>query len=793
MSRWLSQVNNFFEQLDDQAETYVEENINTQVGGEEEHDESANLDSILASRGLAISNEDDDLALTPTKEAVVEATQVDQPEEELPETVVATDTNNQQQESTITEVESAEPSPVEEKPVKELSGQPSAERSVEKEAESTTGTGGAEKTAKTPEKQVTAPPEVAPKKVGKGDESDAKPTPKTKEDKKHVPVEKKGTPAKQAKATPTQQKPKSPAQAKAAVKSPPPAKQSKPKPPAPTPPPKQTPTPKSAPVPPPKVDPNPTLVKEAREAQKEVRTLRKHMLALNKQLETAEAEVTAQRKELEQAGAFMEKDRAKARTERDNERKRHAEELSSVQTQHETTLMEQKTRMEKQLADMAHKLRDMEQTRMQEGGNWDKELQGAVDREQSLRQKNAMLEDEKETFLAQIETLQTQQVTLGDRIESLSQAADSAMEREREAEERLDQALSVHAHQISQRQSRESELERTIAELGAAMAAGRNMENSRLSDLQKAKLEASDTAGGENTSQDSGLRVRLDMALHDLETAQANLDLERQRTEALQRELKDISNERTEEATNHRMRQNKYDRQISELTLQVSRLQQQASADDGGSGNAKGSTKDESSEVHALRGQIKELSEEILLRREKMGSYSSEIAAMKSRLKTALDRAEKAEVALEETLAGQSSDSLDRMERASPSSGNTMRRRGGGRPNSGTTTISAAMKLEGGGKKAVDALDTFSVSTGKYLRANPFARAAFISYLVMLHLWTFVVIFFHAHNFEDMHRDTMDMPHGPDALMRNQLGVGGKAMAAAVTAAKAATGDQKQP
>ena len=62
--------------------------------------------------------------------------------------------------------------------------------------------------------------------------------------------------------------------------------------------------------------------------------------------------------------------------------------------------------------------------------------------------------DEKATFLAQIHTLQSQQIALGDRIESLTQTADSAMEREREAEERLDQALSVHAHQISQRQVR---------------------------------------------------------------------------------------------------------------------------------------------------------------------------------------------------------------------------------------------------------------------------------------------------------------------------------------------------
>ena len=62
--------------------------------------------------------------------------------------------------------------------------------------------------------------------------------------------------------------------------------------------------------------------------------------------------------------------------------------------------------------------------------------------------------EEKSTYLSQITTLQGQQEMLGSRLESLTQTADSAMEREREADERLDAALSVHAKQISQRQVR---------------------------------------------------------------------------------------------------------------------------------------------------------------------------------------------------------------------------------------------------------------------------------------------------------------------------------------------------
>ena len=61
-----------------------------------------------------------------------------------------------------------------------------------------------------------------------------------------------------------------------------------------------------------------------------------------------------------------------------------------------------------------------------------------------------------------------------------------------------------------------------------------------------------------------------------------------------------------------------------------------------------------------------------------------------------------------------------------------------------------------------------------------------MTYLIVLHVYVFVILIYHAHNFEDIHRDVTDLPHGPDALLQKQLGAGGQAMAAAVTAAKEA-------
>lgn len=55
------------------------------------------------------------------------------------------------------------------------------------------------------------------------------------------------------------------------------------------------------------------------------------------------------------------------------------------------------------------------------------------------------------------------------------------------------------------------------------------------------------------------------------------------------------------------------------------------------------------------------------------------------------------------------------------------------------------------------------------MRRNPLARGGFILYLLLLHLWTFVVIVFHAHNYEHVHGDFgggKQLPHGPHALMQ---------------------------
>ena len=170
---------------------------------------------------------------------------------------------------------------------------------------------------------------------------------------------------------------------------------------------------------------------------------------------------------------------------------------------------------------------------------------------------------------------------------------------------------------------------------------------------------------------------------------------------------------------------------------------------------------------------------------------------MKHRLKSAVDRANK----LEDDLANAHSsngqgDSFDSMER-----GKLSRRKRTGAANTGS--IRSAMRLDStAGDRSekigqvVDVVDSFAVSTGtlyfasraqdyenvvsiciphfllllsigslgKYLRRNPLARAGFIFYLMLVHLWCFAILFYHSHSLEF----AGEVSHGPHAMVMQQ-------------------------
>jgi hypothetical protein len=431
MSRWLSSVNNLLEKLDDRVETVVEERAG--LAQEDDDDDgdvegggrsvkaTAALHHILAKRGLSSvdsqdddDDDDDENVKDDDREQDVELG-ADQEESGSPELTLQSGSQKDGAEPDILEpVEKASPSQQVDA-TEEKEQTPKSFGSHHDAAESYVPTTNDNPTIDNETSQAckdTHPPTAPPKQASSKDleskvEAQSKATPVNPPPNVSTPIKKQTSGVSH--------------------------------------PPRGTPT---------RSQKERELTLEAKEAQKEARTLRRHVVSLNEQLEAAENELQAQRKELERAAERIEKDRIRNKEEKEASVKRQAQEIAVLKEQNEKTLKEQQARFEEQIKEYRKRLTEVENKRQQEGGDWNKEISQAIDREQEMRLAVSVLEDEKAVLLSRISTLEGQQTALGSRLESLTQAADNAMEREREAEDRLDSLLNQHARQISQRQVR---------------------------------------------------------------------------------------------------------------------------------------------------------------------------------------------------------------------------------------------------------------------------------------------------------------------------------------------------
>jgi chromosome segregation ATPase len=141
-----------------------------------------------------------------------------------------------------------------------------------------------------------------------------------------------------------------------------------------------------------------------------------------------------------------------------------------------------------------------------------------------------------------------------------------ARERERNAEEQLDKVLSLHARQLGMRQKRESELEQTVADLGAALVVAKGK-------VERAGMAESSAGEGGREQEEEGLKERLADSQDEIEMLRAQLTLERQRCVTLHSELQDLAKEQADEISAAHARQRHYERKISDLTTLVAKVQ----------------------------------------------------------------------------------------------------------------------------------------------------------------------------------------------------------------------------
>lgn len=660
MSRWLNKVGDFLEKLDDKAEKVVDEKLLLAKGQDDEEDasfENMRVATILAARGLNDTEEDDGkpvAAVTDEQENVFEGFNeeltVTDETTKVPMYLDETLTESAEQKNTAAEV-TDDPTALKGEDFA-IASEPSTDEITETPPE---------KEADTAEETETNSTQVDPTTEGT-----------------------------QADAALVETPPSTAGSIKAPVVAP-----------------------KSL-MPPPRPPVNRTAspTPQLRQAQKESRTLRRQVLQLHSQLERAEAEIQAQRDELDRAAERIEKDRARHKTDREAATARHQAEMEVLKDSHDKTLREAKSRADALLEETRQQLRDLEQRHVQEGGDWNKELGSAVEREQEMMQRFALLEDEKATLLSHISTLQAQQEALGSRLESLSETADNAMAREREAEDRLDEALSLHARQMSQRNARETQLEQTVAELGAALVSARG----------KAKTGISSGANqfpGDATSQHEQSSRQQAVLQQEAEGLRGQLLHEKQRNDRLQQELREVNRERTDEVSVITARQLEYDRKVSEMSREMSELRRELRESKETSNSDSGDLTDDS------RKQLKNLSEEVLRQRECVVNYKSEVSALKSRLKVALHRAEQAEASADHARSAATSRDLERGTKGS-------RRRRGGNVPSFQGSMKAALNLDASQAESsqwlgscLDVVDESLSKIGSLLRHNPIARFVF--------------------------------------------------------------------
>ena len=551
---------------------------------------------------------------------------------------------------------------------------------------------------------------------------------------------------------------------------------------------------------------------------KELRKLRRHVLQLNSDLESAEREIDAQRQELDRAAARMERDRSRYKQEREASDTSHAADVAALVASHERALRQMKETNECAMREMESRIVRAEQQRAKEGGERDAYLAEALERERIALAAAARVQEERNTMDERVTSLTTEILRLETRLEHATSAMELASERERNAEEQLDKALSLHARQLGVRQRREAELEQTVADLAAALVVAKNKVEAALN----AGIPIDEARGGDRGFESSNvgadvespanLKAMLEDSQDEIETLRAQLGLERRRCSTLHTELQDLSKEQADELSSAHAKQRQYERKISDLTTVIAKLQSSLRRatlgegdddalilrlDDEGSKGASGLqySGDEKKETDHLRKQITSLSEKVFEQQTKLDLTKGEVSTLKNRLRSAAMRADAAEKSLEEanqrlmmidaTNSGISSAdeelglgmTVAAIQKRRPVVGSSSKvARHRVRQTSKVESIRSALGLQpgrfspGGWREMLvsllDTFDTLSVDLGSHFRHYPVSRLAFMMYLFILHSWAFFLLVYHAH--AQGNGGGGDIIHfGPEAMFRS--------------------------
>ena len=163
-----------------------------------------------------------------------------------------------------------------------------------------------------------------------------------------------------------------------------------------------------------------------------------------------------------------------------------------------------------------------------------------------------------------------------------------------------------------------------------------------------------------------------------------------------------------------------------------------------------------------LEEQLRSLGQQLLRKQESLEEYLSERAALKVRLQDSERRCKRYEDQVNALLDSQDPYDYEASAGISHGDNGVLRKRGtssnsgGPGSNSGVhRPIRASQDLEKFGvragprvTKAVDMIDTWTLVTGRHLKAYPLLRLVLVFYLLFVHLWAFCILAYHAHSLD---------------------------------------------
>ncbi|CAB9508714.1 expressed unknown protein [Seminavis robusta] len=492
----------------------------------------------------------------------------------------------------------------------------------------------------------------------------------------------------------------------------------------------------------------------------EMRQLRKQVLSLQQELNAANKEIKAQQKELNSAATIVERERQELKEEKEDMKEDFEEEMENLKMAHQDTIANLKAAHKKQLLAVQEQLSHERAERQQEGGDLSQDLEETLQRERDALKQVVTLKEAKANLEGRVEKLTMQQESLQEKLDTALDAQKTAAERQQQAEHSLDDTLEQHKRQLKQRQIREAELERTIAEMGAALTVASSAANTTTAVPANGSGVPASFPEEDDKAAAALFKEKWEVAVEELETTKTQLRLESQRSEALRRELGEMNQERTLEAKTYQERQREYDQKLAEQSSTISRLEKtihDLNLDDVPGANNEDTPSTATvqrlqRQLEECKTQTKRLSEQLLRQQGMSDVHKSEIMALKGRLKAANARADEAE----KTAFQPPADNTRNYESEGGGGyggGFQMRRRVKGRGYGGRNSVTvrsirAALNMGPGSSmedlgKTIDAVDSWMIDTGTVLRHEPLARLALLCYFVLIHLWCFGLVAFH--------------------------------------------------